>query len=266
MRIARISTPHGPAFATPLPNGDWGLLTGPAASHLIAADFVPTGQNVPAGEATLLAPCEPRVVIGMAHNALPEGRELPPQAFLKSARTVVGPGVPIVVDPALGITNVETELAIVIGRPARGLTRENALDAVFGYTIGNDVTGVTQADLDELLTQAKQGDGFTPIGPWIETDLPDHDDLTMRVVIDGVEVASGSTSSLANLVIDQLVYVTRYMSLGPGDIVLGGCPGTFAAVHPGQRVSLEIAGIGSLDNPVRSHHDSPKEDSHAVQR
>jgi 2-keto-4-pentenoate hydratase/2-oxohepta-3-ene-1,7-dioic acid hydratase in catechol pathway len=261
MRIARISTSHGPRHATTSASGDWALLDGS-----IADGFTPTHEVVAASGAVLLAPCEPRVVLGMAHNALPKGRALPPQAFLKSARTVVGPDTPIVLDADLGDTNVEAELAIVIGRTARHLTRENALDAVFGFTIGNDVTAVTQNPLDELLTQSKNGDGFTPVGPWIETELPGHDDLGMRVIVDGVHVASGATSGLANLVIDQLVYLTRYTTLGPGDIVLGGCPGSLAPVRPGQHVRLEIDGIGSLDSPVHALGALSKEEPHAVQR
>ncbi|MBC7518238.1 MAG: fumarylacetoacetate hydrolase family protein [Microbacteriaceae bacterium] len=207
----------------------------------------------------------------MAHNALPEGRFLPPQAFLKSSRTVIGPEDPIFVNPDLGTVNVETELAIVIGRAARNLTRANALDSVFGYTIGNDVTAADQASEDTLLLQAKNGDGYTPLGPWIETSLNSVDALTMHVFVNGVKASTGSTSELANLVIDQLIHVTRYLSLGPGDIILGGCPGSFAAVLPGDRVRLEIDGLGYLQNSVHSaaasaSSSTAKEDHHGSQR
>lgn len=269
MRIARINTPSGPRYVEHDSTRGWLVLEGS-----IGTGFTRTGEEANV-DAQLLAPCEPRVVLGMAHNGLPDGRELPTQAFLKSARTVIGPRQPIVLDPSIGETHVETELAIVIGRTARNLTHDNALDAVFGYTIGNDVTSVDQTAADELLTQAKQGDGYTPIGPWIETDLANADDLGTRVFVDDVLIAHGSTSGLANLVRDQLVYVTRYLTLDAGDVVLGGCPATFAPVSAGQNVRLEIDGLGALENPVhplrKPNFQAPrdganplKEDSHAV--
>ena len=78
------------------------------------------------------------------------------------------------------------------------------------------------ASLDELLLQSKNGDGYTPLGPWIETELDAFDSLEMRVVLDGALAATGYTSGLANLVIDQLVHVTRYLTLGAGDVTAVG--------------------------------------------
>lgn len=246
MRIARITTDSGPQFAEFDAGVGWRILDGS-----FEQGFTRSGRVAPR-DSELLAPAEPRVVIGMAHNALPEGLEQPPQAFLKSARTVIGPHQPIMLDSRAGTTQVETELVLVIGRHCRNLTTENALDSVFGFTIGNDVTAIDQVALDGLFTQVKHGDGYTPIGPWIETDLADVDNLEMRVFIDNTLVATGSTSGLAALVREQLVYITRHLSLGPGDIVLGGSPGTFFRVQPGQQVRLEIDGLGALHNPVHS--------------
>lgn len=271
MRIARVTTQNGPRYAEFDATRGWLILDG-----AIGAELSRTGASLPA-DTPLLAPCEPQVVIGMAHNGLPEGRDLSPQAFLKSSRTVIGPQQAILVDPRVGETQAETELAIVIAHECRNLTPENALDAVFGYTIGNDVTAVEQTQIDELLTQAKQGDGYTPIGPWIETELANVDNLATRVFVDDVLISHGSTSGLANLVRDQLVYVTRYLTLGAGDVILGGCPGTFAAIAAGHTVRLEIDGLGALENPVHpleyeqstaSHAgvDVSKENSHAVLR
>lgn len=256
MRIARLTTQDGPRFAEWDPTQGWLVLDGDFDTALTR-----TGEVMPA-DTPLLAPCEPKVVLGMAHNGLPEGRDLPTQAFLKSIRTVVGPHQPIMLDPRVGVTNVETELAIVIAHDCRNLTHDNALDAVFGYTIGNDVTAVRQTEIDSLLTQAKQGDGYTPLGPWIETDLQDADNLETRVFVDDVLVAQGSTAQLANLVRDQLVYVTQHLSLGAGDVILGGCPSAFASVVPGQQVRLEIDGLGALENPVHSLIPTPSLSSH----
>ncbi|HOZ59279.1 MAG TPA: fumarylacetoacetate hydrolase family protein [Nakamurella multipartita] len=245
MRIARIATADGPRSV--LADGpDWIEIADPFAGTLR-----PTGPRHPAATATLLAPARPLVVLGMAHNGAPGDRDRPRQAFLKSPRTVVGPGDSIVVDDDLGQINVECELAVVIRRPCRHLTADQVPDAILGFTVGNDVTAVDQIALDEKLTQAKNGDGFTPLGPWLETDL-DSADVPMSVRINGRTVASASTRQLAWDITEQLVYLTRYLPLGPGDVVLTGAPGTFHPVKPGDLVEVALGGIGSLANPVVS--------------
>jgi 2-keto-4-pentenoate hydratase/2-oxohepta-3-ene-1,7-dioic acid hydratase in catechol pathway len=122
-----------------------------------------TGARFPVASAPLLAPVQPLVVLGMAHNGAPGDRDLPRQAFLKSPRTVIGPGEPIVIDEDLGqVVNIEGELAVVIRRFCRHLAAEQVPDAILGYTVGNDVTAVDQVPLDEKMTQSKH---------WIETVL-----------------------------------------------------------------------------------------------
>jgi 2-keto-4-pentenoate hydratase/2-oxohepta-3-ene-1,7-dioic acid hydratase in catechol pathway len=251
MRFARIETQAGQRFARE-DGEEWRAIEGDPFARASEGGPRDTPIAVSMKTARLLSPSVPQVVLGMAHNAAPAGVGLPAQAFLKSARTVVGPGDAIVVDERLGTTNVEGELAVVIGRHARNLTRSNALEAVFGLTIGNDVTAADQNEIDTLLTQSKNGDGYTPLGPWIDTDLTDLDARGVRVIIDGETVASGSTAGLVRGVIDQLVYLTRYTTLGPGDVILGGCPDALAPVRAGQLVRIEIEGIGALENPVHS--------------
>ncbi len=244
MRIARIATPTGPQFV--IQDTDrWMEIADPFAAQ---PRF--TGNEYPVGTVRLLAPVQPLVVLGMAHNG-PGDRELPRQAFLKSPRTVVGPGDDILVDERLGQVNVEGELAIVIRHHCRNLTLEEVPGAILGYTIGNDVTAVDQVALDEKMTQAKHGDGFTPIGPWIETDL-DPAAVPITVRVNGDDRASASTAELAWNITEQLVYLTSYLSLGAGDIVLTGAPGTFTPVKPGDHSEIALGGIGALSNPVRS--------------
>ena len=244
MRIARITTDHGPRPV--VQHGElWREVVDP-----FAADLAYTGIEHPVGAVRLLAPVKPTVVVGMAHNGSPAERSRPPQAFLKSARTVTDPDIAIVLADHIGQVHVETELAVVMRRTSRNLT--SAVDipaAVLGYTIGNDITAVDQIPLDEMMTQAKNGDGFTPIGPWIETDLdPTH--LPMTVRVNGKQVAAADTGQLARDITEILVYLTSYMTLGPGDIVLTGCPGTFATVKPGDTGAVSISGIGTLSNPI----------------
>jgi 2-keto-4-pentenoate hydratase/2-oxohepta-3-ene-1,7-dioic acid hydratase in catechol pathway len=243
MRLARLATAEGPRSV--LADGDhWAEIADPFASAV-----TPTGARHPMADARLLAPVQPLVVLGMAHNGAPGDRALPRQAFMKSPRTVIGPGENIVVDDDLGQVKVECELAVVIRRTCRHLTADEVPSVILGWTVGNDVTAVDQIPLDEKMTQSKHGDGFTPLGPWIETSLS-PDDVAMTVRVNGQTVATASTAQLAWNVTEQLVYLTRYLTLGPGDVVLTGAPGTFAPVQPGDVAEVSLAGIGALANPV----------------
>lgn len=242
MRLARILTDKGPRHVVQ-DGDDWAVV-----EDVFAPQLIRTGELHPVEGAVLLSPTEPRVVLGMAHNSGPEDRKLPPQAFSKSARSVVGPGGAVELDPELGRVNVEGELVVIMRRTSRRLSPEQVPDAVLGYCIGNDVTNVDQVSCDEKMTQSKNGDGYTPLGPWIETDLdPDHVHIDVR--LDGDTVASANTDDLAWKISEQLVCLTRYLTLGPGDALLTGSPFTWAALTPGQRTDITIDGIGTLSNP-----------------
>ncbi|MEK0156414.1 fumarylacetoacetate hydrolase family protein [Arthrobacter oryzae] len=199
---------------------------------------------------TFLAPSVPANVLGMAHNTGQAGRDLPPQAFHKAATSVVGPGDAIELAPGVGHVDPEAELTIVVGRKARGLTPENARDAVLGFTIGNDVTARDLQKTDDLWISAKSQDTFTPAGPWIVTGL-DSDALSIGVVHNGTELRSASSADLGWGVDEILVYLTSFMTLHPGDLVLTGFPAESARLHPGDTVTCRVGGIGDLTNPVR---------------
>ncbi|GAA2073803.1 fumarylacetoacetate hydrolase family protein [Pseudolysinimonas kribbensis] len=241
MRIARVQTGEG-AVPVMWQDGLWAVIDDP-----FAVEPTPTGQTIDADTARLLAPSVPTVILGMAHNGSRADRALPPQAFHKSARTLAGPGDVVPIDESLGRVVVEGELGVVIRRRARRLQERDALDAVLGYTVVNDVSAADQSPLDSFWTQTKNGENYSPVGPWIETDL-DPSALSIRLRVAGAEVATGSTADLARSVPELLTYVTRYMELGPGDVIMTGCPGTMHAVHAGEEVAIEIEGIGTLAN------------------
>lgn len=242
MRFARVRTDRGPAPAM------WRDEAWAEVDSILVPVPRLTGRTWPASSA-LAAPCAPTLIVGMSANGTPEARDVPARSFLKSPRTVIGPRAAILADPAVGALAIEGELAVVIGVESRHLTPQNALDAVLGYTIANDVTAVDQIAGDPTFTHGKNGDGFTPLGPWIETDL-DPTSLAIEVAVDGAVVATGSTADLGRAVADVLVYVTSVMTLGPGDIVLTGCPGSTAPISAGQSASIRIAGLGELVNHV----------------
>ncbi|MEL4357667.1 MULTISPECIES: fumarylacetoacetate hydrolase family protein [unclassified Luteococcus] len=242
MRLARIQTPDGPRGVVAR-EGRWLVV-----EDIFANPLVPTGESHPLEGAKLLAPVEPRVVLGMAHNGEPGDREIPRQAFMKSARTVVGPGDEIELDTRLGAVNGEGELVLVVGRRTRRITADEARAHVLGWTIGNDVTNLEQAD--EKATQVKNGDGYTPLGPWIETELPDALDLTMTMERNGEPVAEARTSQLAWNPFEVLEYLSQYLTLDAGDVVLTGAPGTSFQILPGDECRCLLEGIGELVNPV----------------
>lgn len=207
------------------------------------------GDRVKEHSFTFLAPSVPANVLGMAHNTGQSGRELPPQAFHKAATSVIGPGDAIELAPGMRRVDPEAELTIVIGTTSRGLTPENARGAVLGFTIGNDVTCRDLQKTDELWISAKSQDTFTPAGPWMVTGL-DESHLAVDVVHNGTPLQAASTADLGWQVDEILVYVTSFMTLHPGDLVLTGFPAECAPLAPGDTVVCRVEGIGELVNPV----------------
>ncbi|MFJ6536410.1 fumarylacetoacetate hydrolase family protein [Paenarthrobacter sp. NPDC091711] len=198
---------------------------------------------------TFLAPSVPVNVFGMAHNTGQPGRDLPPQAFHKAASSVIGPGEAIQLSSTVGYVDPEAELTVVVGRPARGLTLETARSAILGYTIGNDVSARDLQKTDELWISAKSQDTFTPAGPWMVTDLDDAD-LSIGIIHNGTELKTASSADLGWKVDEILVYLTSFMTLQPGDLVLTGFPAECARIQPGDTVVCRVEGIGELHNPV----------------
>ncbi|MDM4762794.1 fumarylacetoacetate hydrolase family protein [Galbitalea sp. SE-J8] len=208
----------------------------------------PVDDGTDGGEPELLAPVEPLVVFGMSHNDGADNRLVPAQGFLRPARGVVGPGARVAAGRAHGPIVVEGELTVVIGAPARDVPVDRVAEVVLGYTIADDVTRPAQFALDDHLVQAKGS--ATPVGPWIETDL-DPAALGIRTYVDGELRASGTTADLAYGVAETVAYLSRYVDLGPGDLVLTGAPGTGATVDRDARIRIEIDGIGALEHEIR---------------
>lgn len=208
-----------------------------------------TGAAVSETAFEFLAPSVPANVFGMAHNTGQAGRDLPPQAFHKAASSVIGPDEAIQLSSTVGYVDPEAELTVVVGRTARGLTRETARSAILGYTIGNDVSARDLQKTDELWISAKSQDTFTPTGPWIVTALDDAD-LSIGIVHNGTELKTASSADLGWKVDEILVYLTSFLTLHPGDLVLTGFPAECARIQPGDIVVCRVEGIGELRNPV----------------
>ncbi len=218
-------------------------------------DPLPSGEEVPLDDVRLLAPILPSKVVCLGKNyaahAAEFGGEVPdePLVFLKPSTSVSGPGDPIPLLPISHRVDYEGELAVVIGRIARGVRAEDAFRYILGYTCGNDVTLRDLQKKDEQWTRAKGFDGSCPLGPWIETEL-DPNDVHLETRLNGEVHQSASTADLVFGVATIIEFVTQFMTLLPGDVILTGTPEGVGRLEPGDKVEVEIDGIGVLANPV----------------
>ena len=178
------------------------------------------------------------------------GNEVPaePLMFLIPNTAVVGPGDPVVLPRQSTNVHYEGELAVVIGKIAKDVRVEDALDCVWGYTVADDVTARDLQKSDGQWARAKGFDTFCPLGPWVETEL-DVADLRLVTRLDGEVVQDGTTADMVHQVADLIAYASAAFTLLPGDVILTGTPSGVGPVTAGQRVSIEIEGIGTLDNP-----------------
>ena len=211
-------------------------------------------------EAKLLAPVRPSKALGVALNyrshversPLPDLHEEPkaPEFFLMPPSAIIGPEEAIRLPLGSGRVDYEGELVAIIGRRARKVAPERALEYVLGYTCGNDVSARDWQQGDLQWWRAKGSDTFAPLGPWLVTDL-DPTDLELRTRVNGREVQRTNTFSLIHDVARLVSFASEAMTLVPGDLLYSGTPGSTAPLHRGDLVEVEIDGIGVLRNPVR---------------
>lgn len=221
-----------------------------------------TGQRLELNDVKLLVPVVPPTFYAAGMNYAEHVKEvaekvgmtpkLPTQADIgyRANNALIAQGETIVI-PADATEQVqyEGELVVVIGRRCKHLTRENALSAVFGYTIGNDVSERTWQKSDRTMWRSKNTDTFKPMGPWIETDLK-LDDLITTIRLNGEKVFAFPTNHMIFGVVDYLVKMTTCLTLYPGDVVWMGTEGATLNMKHGDRIEVEISGIGTLSNPV----------------
>lgn len=218
-------------------------------------DPVPTGEELAVDSVRLLAPVLPSKVVAVGKNyaahAAEFGGEVPeePLLFLKPSTAVQGPGDTIPLPAISRRVDYEGELAIVIGRLARRVPAEDAFKVILGYTCANDVTLRDLQKSDAHWIRAKAFDGSLPLGPWIETSL-DPTDVRVETRLNGDIVQAGQTSDMVFGVATLIEYVTAFMTLLPGDVIVTGTPEGVGPLSPGDRVEVEIDGIGTLENPV----------------
>ncbi|MGH3090510.1 MAG: fumarylacetoacetate hydrolase family protein [Rubrobacteraceae bacterium] len=229
----------------------------------------PEGEALSLDEIRLHAPIpNPQKVIAIGLNyedhAAETGADIPekPIVFAKYANTVIGPGDEIRIPPITSQADYEAELAVVIGREAKNVSADDALDHVFGYMNANDVSSRDlQFSEGGQWTRSKSIDTFCPTGPYIATtdEVPDPQNLRVRCVLNGEVMQDGNTSKMIFPVAELISFLSSGMTLVPGDIVVTGTPpGVGSARDPqvwlkdGDEVTIEIEGLGSLTNPVKA--------------
>lgn len=234
----------------------FGVLEGETVRELGGAPWDggrPSGRTRRLSDVTLLAPVTPGKVIAVGLNFRSHlGTRAPaaePGLFAKYPSSVVGPGAGIRYPADATNLHYEGEMVIVIGRRARHVSREEAPAHIFGVTAGNDVSERAWQASDLQWFRAKASDTFGPIGPMVVTGL-DYNDLLLQTRLNGEVVQSERTKDLIFDVATIVSYLSRYVTLEPGDVIFTGTPQTTRAMKPGDVVEIEVEGVGVLRNPV----------------
>jgi 2-keto-4-pentenoate hydratase/2-oxohepta-3-ene-1,7-dioic acid hydratase in catechol pathway len=184
-----------------------------------------------------------------------------PILFAKWPNTLIGPGEPIVLPAISEKVDYEAELGVVIGSRVRNVSKENALEAVAGYTCVNDVSARDLQFADGQWTRGKSPDTFCPVGPRVvpASEIPDPQTLPIRAILNGDVLQESTTGNMIFGVAEIIAFASQTITLEPGDLIATGTPagvGVFrdppVFLQPGDEITIEIDGIGALTNPVRA--------------
>jgi 2-keto-4-pentenoate hydratase/2-oxohepta-3-ene-1,7-dioic acid hydratase in catechol pathway len=215
----------------------------------------PTSDSISLADAELLVPVTPSKIVAVGRNYAEHAKELGNEApsepiiFLKPPSAVIAPNAAIIRPPQSQRVDFEGELAIVIGKTARNIRRDDWRSVVLGFTCANDVTARDLQKKDVQFTRGKSFDTFCPLGPCIETDL-DPAALSLRTRVNGETKQNGNTHDMVFNCAFIIEFITSVMTLNPGDVILTGTPAGVGPLNAGDVVEVEIEGIGVLSNPV----------------
>lgn len=250
MKFMRFLTPDGPRY---------GLVAGERLRELegdIFGEWRETGRTFDCHGVKVLAPVVPGKVIAIGLNyvahAQEKSREVPeePMMFMVSPTAIVAHEEPVVLKHPDHVTEHEAELVVVIGKEGRDIPEDRALEHVFGYTIGNDVSDRTLQYKDRQFTRAKSFHTYKPLGPVIETEA-NPADLGIRLWLNGELRQDSRTSLLIHSVPKLIRVISEVMTLYPGDLIFTGTPAGVSPIKDGDVMEIEIEGIGRLRNPVK---------------
>jgi len=219
-----------------------------------------TEIRLPRNEVKVLTPTVPTQVLALAGNYrshlgdtnIPPQHQIP-QPFYKSPSCLIASGESIALPRDAEVVHAEAEMVIVMGKTCRKVPKERALDYVFGVTAGNDVSErIWQNDPDRKDIQwwrAKGADTFGPVGPYILTGV-NYAKLKLTMRVNGQVVQQETTDHLIHDVAALVSYISRYVTLHPGDLIFTGTPGKTSPLKPGDIAEVELEGVGLLRNPV----------------
>src|SRR6476661_1804163 len=202
------------------------------------------------------------VCVGLNYrdHAEEQGVDLPkaPLFFAKYTTSLIGPGDPIVIPSVVEQCDYEAELGVVIGATVKNVSKENAFEAVRGYLVANDVSARDLQFADGQWTRGKSPDTFCPVGPMVPRDeVPDPQALGIRAILNGETMQDSTTANVVFGVAEIIEYVTRTITLEPGDLIAPGTPAGVGAFRKpavwmtsGDEITIEIDGVGTLTNPV----------------
>src|SRR4030043_599110 len=207
------------------------------------------------GEVKLLSPCLPSKIVALGLNYRDHAEEVKmpipqePLLFIKPSTSVIGPGEAIIYPKMSKRVDYEAELAVVIGKTAKKVSEERAADYILGYTCLNDVTARDLQPQNGQWTTAKGFDTFAPIGPWIVTDIDPHH-LDVSSYLNGERRQHSNTKNLIFGPHQLVSFISRVMTLLPGDVIATGTPSGIGPMAVGDKIEIVIEGIGTLSNTV----------------
>ncbi|WP_248930674.1 fumarylacetoacetate hydrolase family protein [Paenibacillus hamazuiensis] len=215
-----------------------------------------TGRTFPVSDIRFKAPLIPRHIIGIGKNFAAEGAEKPPVPdmpilFFKPLGTVVGPEDPVLLPRGTEEIKFEAELAVVIGKTAKNLDPAEADGVIFGYTVANDFGAFNYFHPEGHWTIGKAFDTFCPLGPVLETEF-DYRSARMKAAVNGILKQDSTMERIITPIDVMISYISRFMTLMPGDVILTGTPAGSEAVRDGDVVDCYIEGIGHLRNQVKA--------------
>ena len=220
-----------------------------------------TGERIAYASCRLLPPVAPgkilcvglnyRTHIEETHSQTPSS----PVIFMKPSTALIANGQPIRYPSLSKHVDYEGEMAVIIGRQARNVSADEAREAIFGYTCANDVSARDHQPADGQWILAKGFDTFLPLGPVVETQA-DPGAMTLTTRLNGTVVQQDSTAQLIFGAYELVAYLSRFMTLMPRDVILTGTPSGIGQIHPGDRVTVDISSIGTLENTVVSAQDA----------
>jgi 2-keto-4-pentenoate hydratase/2-oxohepta-3-ene-1,7-dioic acid hydratase in catechol pathway len=234
----------------------YGVVDGETVRELSAAPWIdgkPTGKTAKLASVKLLAPAEPTKVVcaGLNYKSHIGQQQVAKYVglFSKPPSAIVANEADIIYPADASNLHFEGELVVVIGKTASKVKREDALNYIFGVTIGNDVSERAWQREDLQWYRAKGADTFGPLGPWVITGL-NYQDLLLETRVNGKTLQSQRTKDLIFDIPYLVSYISQYVTLQPGDVIYTGTPGTTSAMKPGDVVEIEIENIGVLRNKV----------------